>query len=274
MIYQLTTIAPGNYNLTCNSADLESLRRNAAGWLENYGYLSMLSPVLPDLADILADWEKSHPAPIAPPINIEKTAPAEMSNDELRAELADFAGITPPDVPGRWIPKGFDCRCNEFGVVYFTEFPKPVAIGYRGKSKKTVFHYRYSTVERMHEAIAAYLDGLARLYAEKKAAQAKRKAFDARDHWHVGDIIYDSWGYDQTNIDFYQVVAVTAKFVTVRPIAGATCPELQGTHDSAYCVAVPNKFKGPAKRCGATSPDYTTCGSRYDGKPLHYSWGH
>ena len=34
----------------------------------------------------------------------------------------------------------------------------------------------------------------------------------------VGDIFRSSWGYDQTNIDFYQVVSRTQKMLTVRMI--------------------------------------------------------
>ena len=34
----------------------------------------------------------------------------------------------------------------------------------------------------------------------------------------VGDILEASWGYDQTNVDFYQVTKVTPKMVTVRRI--------------------------------------------------------
>jgi hypothetical protein len=36
----------------------------------------------------------------------------------------------------------------------------------------------------------------------------------------AGDIFYNSWGYDQTNIDFYQVVATTAKTISLRKIKG------------------------------------------------------
>ena len=36
----------------------------------------------------------------------------------------------------------------------------------------------------------------------------------------VGDIFYHSWGYEQTNIDFYQVIAVTAKTVSIKEIKG------------------------------------------------------
>lgn len=37
----------------------------------------------------------------------------------------------------------------------------------------------------------------------------------------VGDILYTSWGYDQTNVDFYRVTRVKGKTVYVREI-GAT----------------------------------------------------
>ena len=33
-----------------------------------------------------------------------------------------------------------------------------------------------------------------------------------------GDILVSSWGYEQTNVDFYEVVKVTAKTVTLIPI--------------------------------------------------------
>ena len=38
----------------------------------------------------------------------------------------------------------------------------------------------------------------------------------------VGDIYASSWGYDQTNVNFYQVLKVTPKTVTVQEIYGET----------------------------------------------------
>ena len=35
----------------------------------------------------------------------------------------------------------------------------------------------------------------------------------------AGDILYNSWGWEQTNIDFYQVVSVTKKTIKIRRIA-------------------------------------------------------
>lgn len=36
--------------------------------------------------------------------------------------------------------------------------------------------------------------------------------------YKVGDILYSSWGYDQTNINFYEVVKATASTVTLWPM--------------------------------------------------------
>lgn len=40
----------------------------------------------------------------------------------------------------------------------------------------------------------------------------------------IGDIFVASWGYDQINIDFYQVIARTEKMVTVRMVKKSNEP--------------------------------------------------
>jgi hypothetical protein len=60
------------------------------------------------------------------------------------------------------------------------------------------------------------------LFAEYKVETAR-----VNTGLEVGDIWNSSWGYDQTNVDFYQVVKVTAKTVTVRKI-GKVTEELTG----------------------------------------------
>lgn len=43
----------------------------------------------------------------------------------------------------------------------------------------------------------------------------------------VGDILYSSWGYDQTNIDFYKVVKVSAASVWIQKV-GQVWEQLDG----------------------------------------------
>ena len=58
----------------------------------------------------------------------------------------------------------------------------------------------------------------------------------------VGDIFYSSWGYDQTNVDFYQVVGLTGASVKVRQVAQRTVRSGGAGGDSV--VAVPDHFVG------------------------------
>lgn len=50
------------------------------------------------------------------------------------------------------------------------------------------------------------------------AETIKQRAAEYMEQVEVGDIFYSMWGYDQTNVDFYQVVKKTAKMITLRPI--------------------------------------------------------
>ena len=40
--------------------------------------------------------------------------------------------------------------------------------------------------------------------------------------FQVGDVLYCSWGWEQTNIDFYQVVSATAKTIKVKKLKAVT----------------------------------------------------
>lgn len=63
---------------------------------------------------------------------------------------------------------------------------------------------------RTDDAMACLLQVMSRDQAERELAPAPEPK--------IGDILYASWGYDQTNIDYYQVVAVTKSSVRIREI--------------------------------------------------------
>lgn len=68
----------------------------------------------------------------------------------------------------------------------------------------------------------------------------------------VGDFFYSSWGYDQTNVDFYKVVGMTAsgKSVRVQKWTSALAPERDGGPSADYVVP----GEGPA-----TYTDWSAC---------------
>lgn len=61
----------------------------------------------------------------------------------------------------------------------------------------------------------------------------------------VGTILVSQWGYEQTNVDFYEVVKAAKTMVTVRPIAMESKPE--GWCQST-CMPVQGKYTGEAFR--------------------------
>jgi len=93
-----------------------------------------------------------------------------------------------------------------------------------------------------------------------------------------GDIFYNSWGYEQTNIDFYQVVKTTAKTITLRKIK-STNNDYNAHQMSGSKIAVKDSFcsdetirKTPYLFNGhwCISFEYGA-GSQWDGTPMSFS---
>lgn len=132
--------------------------------------------------------------------------------------------------------------CNDYGVVYFGEIHgKFLCMGFSGKRSKNDFYYSYSTKEAMCEKIEKYLKSLVEVHEYKQAAKKKQKEANENVKVNVGDIFVTSWGYDQTNVDFYQVVEVKAKTVIIKSIASKTV-EGSSYYDSCRVKPIKDKF--------------------------------
>lgn len=57
--------------------------------------------------------------------------------------------------------------------------------------------------------------------------------------YKVGDILSSTWGYSVQIVDYYQVIAVTPKMITVKKIAGKI---VSGNGMIGESVPVPNAF--------------------------------
>ena len=93
----------------------------------------------------------------------------------------------------------------------------------------------------------------------------------------VGDILLCTWGYDQTNVDFFQVIKVTAKTVTVQEVE-AEAVSSPNNNMSDYCVAKRDAFKTKSKPIRKVVHDGNRLSFDYhdaylwDGKPQYRSW--
>lgn len=151
----------------------------------------------------------------------------------------------------------------------------------------------YSDVIATVETLAQVRAAIAALYNDEdpaEAAQAKparRKAAAAlspvEEGVEVGDHYYTSWGYDQTNVEFYEVVALGAKSVKVRQVASRYL-EAEGPHDSVVAAAgvyvgeVETKVLRPCgRKGGALSFSSYKSAWLWDGKPKYQTgvgYGH
>ena len=103
---------------------------------------------------------------------------------------------------------------------------------------------------------------------------------DAHD-FNVGDILVSSWGYDQTNVQWYQVVGVTSKSVKIREIKGKV---LETGFMSGEASPIPNAFTnnlwfGEQKTARVNSygevnitSDGRITAWKWDGHPERVSW--
>ncbi len=96
----------------------------------------------------------------------------------------------------------------------------------------------------------------------------------------VGSILYSSWGYDQTNIDFYLVVARKGDWVTLQPMNKTKTynGHMSGTCVPTDVVELASTFRRRLRIDAATGtcygckgPDSYNSLRDWDGRPRYFS---
>lgn len=132
----------------------------------------------------------------------------------------------------RWIPAETTpvTRDGIEAVAYVSEAAgRFYAVGYSGKKTNHDFNGAFRTWESREKYLDNWFTNLAEAEAAKLARKETRKALSARPNpFKVGDILHYSWGYDQTNAEFWQVVEVKAKSVVIREIGHRTVDGSEG----------------------------------------------
>lgn len=161
------------------------------------------------------------------------------------AELATYRRAYAPELAQRIRCKLGDAEAwtwaHEDGRLY--------AVGFLGRAQNPHEGSRFCfrTAEKRAAWIRKLFETAEAVQASKTKRQAEKAAARAKGHaLKVGDVLRSCWGYDQTNIDYYQITAlVGAQMVEYRPIA-------QQAEDTGnmrgQCVPAPGEFAGAAKR--------------------------
>jgi len=202
-----------------------------------------------------------------------------MELTKLARELVGIRGIkftrdfyVPKDVKPYVVP-GTDVE-----VYSYEKNGVPFAAVFVGKQSKPLWHYRFRNEADRQRAIDEAVKS-----RQSRAEHMQKRKEERRQYRHdlqVGDILYSSWGYDQTNIDFYQVVEVGEKTVKIRQIGQKVVSS--GGPSGDKVVAAKGHFTGPAMTKvvgtgGSVKVHSFAWASKWDGRPLYQtdpSFGH
>ena len=143
---------------------------------------------------------------------------------------------------------------------------------FKGTSCKPHWWYLHGSIERRETFIESRLEDL-----KTVAPKTSRKSPDASEHFMVGEVLYDSWGYDQTNIDWFQVTKVKGKSIWLRPICENSSDA--GNCSDGYTQPRRNEFCGEEFRKTVQPGGYVSSALRgslykWDGKPKYCSTYH
>lgn len=120
-----------------------------------------------------------------------------------------------------YIPKGSvkvaDKLSDAIAYLSINSKGKPRATVFFGKQSKPVADYYYtdesSRAKRVGEMFTI------RRAAQKRVSDNRAEAKAFVHSVQVGDMFKTCWGYDQTNVEFFEVVEVRGKFAILREVA-------------------------------------------------------
>lgn len=134
----------------------------------------------------------------------------------------------------RTIPEGYvrytpclgDYPKEMFACYVYRGSDRSSALFYTGKQSKPTWHYKFKDDDAMKQKINTQIKSLMSYYEKKMAWKEERKAKALSVQ--VGDLFVNSWGYDQTNVDFYQCISKTKSTFTIQKIHGASIKDTEG----------------------------------------------
>jgi hypothetical protein len=152
---------------------------------------------------------------------------------------------------------------------------RPCAVVFYGKQTKPAANFRFRSPAERETTVRRYFES--RRAWQKQRADWKAERVAATHNLQVGHVLKASWGYDQTNVDFYQVTAlVSDKTVELRKIASQDATQL--TSMSGRVLPVRDAFCGEPMRKRATRNGVRIDSSRFasvwDGMPAYESSYH
>ena len=144
----------------------------------------------------------------------------------------------------RFIPEGYILSIDNQDLAIQVYYKDGAVIGglcFVGKAVKPTWYYRFKSIEQRLAEVDKTIKNVSERLERKNQAKASKAVATANHGVKVGDVFRSSWGYDQTNIDYYEVIAVTGKTATICEIG---CLSEETLSMQGNCVPLMGAFKG------------------------------
>lgn len=186
------------------------------------------------------------------------------------------------------------------GVVYVRTSERDqgrfVVLAFSGNRSNADVYHNFSSIEKAHLYISEWAEGKITSINKEAERKEKQKSLSkrVREFVNIGDVLYSSWGYEQTNIDYYKVVGFKGQSTLLLQEIGACRIDDNSTYTSAELIpdtehligevfskqAKVNQYSDNHPVCIRVTIDQVRSASlkhkEADGsyKPDYYSWGY
>jgi hypothetical protein len=153
----------------------------------------------------------------------------------------------------------------------------PYGVAFAGKANKPLWNYRFRNEQERQKRIDETIKS--RKYVLENTQNRLKERREYQHPYKEGDVFYTSWGYDQTNVDFYQVTEVKGKMILLREIGKKSVDEREDT-GVEYVVPSKGHFVGGVIKAIPKGPGVKIeghYGTLWEGKPVYqtaFGMGH
>lgn len=192
-------------------------------------------------------------------------------------------------------PAGLDeTLTDQYGIEIYYSTNDLKAIFYAGKSSKSWWFYRFASldemIKRIYESVDRHIERENEKLQKKEELKKAMQVFKAADYFNIGDIVVNTWGYEQTNVDFYQVTEVLNKKIRVRkigaeivnatgpmsanvmPVKDSFCDNSESSRNVSLLSLKAEINVSGVVSCRICDPQSYYYFHKWDGKPQYCSW--
>ncbi|WP_051350428.1 hypothetical protein [Dyadobacter alkalitolerans] len=158
-----------------------------------------------------------------------------------------------------------------YGYTFLIDETALIFIAYQGRSTKAVIRRHFKSLDELNKCYHSLVNKAMETNKINSDRDKRQQEKNAREI-QPGAIFYTSWGYDQTNIEFFQIIDVKGAKVLVREI---NQDKQYDDSDRGKTSGIKDDFKGEtfSLRIGKYGMKLNQRRhlSKWDGKPLYWS---